>query len=337
MINVVVTADLGPGNELFKKITHDILGDIAEIIHEPCSTEEAIIEKCKNADAVIAGLDPFTEKVFAALPKLKMISGVAIGFNTFDTEAAKKYGVAVSNNPRYCVDEVAEHTLALIMALSRKILNYNTAVKVKHEWNPQAERGKIKRLNTQLFGLIGFGNIARRVAKRMQANGCSVIAYDPYIKQEFADQFNTKMVTLDEIYEKANIISVHALLNKETEKMINRDAFEKMAANKPIFVNCARGGLIDEEALYDAIVTGKISAAGLDVFVSEKPDLAASPFTKLDDNVIITPHAAYFSDQSSYEMLVFSCENLKNFFTGNSDKVPIVNGIFSPKDADILT
>jgi D-3-phosphoglycerate dehydrogenase len=331
MISVVVTADLGPGNELFKKITHDILGDIAEIIHEPCSTEEAIIEKCKNADAVIAGLDPFTEKVFAVLPKLKMVSEVAIGYNTIDTEAAKKYGVAVSNNPRYCVDEVAEHTLALIMALSRKILNYNTAVKAKHEWNPQAQRGKVKRLSTQTFGLIGFGNIARRVAKRMQANGCSVIAYDPYIKQDFADQFNTKMVSLDEIYEKANIISVHALLNKETEGMIDKKAFEKMGKSKPIFVNCARGGLIDEDALYDAIVTEKVSAVGLDVFVSENPDLEASPFTKFGDNVIITPHAAYFSDQSAYEMLVFSCENLKNFFTGNSDKVPVVNGILTPK------
>jgi len=331
MLNVVVTAALGNASELFKKISGEILADIANITIEPCDTEEKLIKACADADAVIAGLDPFTEKVFAALPKLKMVSGVAIGYNTFDVEAAKKYGVAISNNPRYCVNEVADHAVGLIVALNRKILNYNTAVKKDLVWAPQAQRGNIKRLGTLTLGLIGFGNIARLVTKRMQSFGCTVIAYDPYIKQDFADQYGVKMVSLDEIYENADIISVHALLNAETKNLINNVAFEKMAAKKPIFVNCARGGLIDEDALLDAILTGKISAAGLDVFVSESPDLANSPFTKLDDNVIITPHAAYFSDHAQYEMLVFSCENLKNFFTGNADKVPIVNGIRTPK------
>ena len=331
MLKVVATAQFGPAADAFKKIADEILGDIAKISIIPCDTEEKIIEACKDADAVIAGLDPYTQKVFASLGKLKMVSGVAIGYNTFDVEAAKKYGVAVSNNPRYCVNEVADHACSLILALTRKLLDYNKEIKVDHVWSAQSQRGKIKRVCVQTLGLMGFGNIARLVAKRMQGFGCEIIAYDPYIKQDFADQFNVKMVSLDELYEKADIISVHALLNAQTEGMIGKEAFEKMSAKKPIFVNCARGGLIDEDALLDAIKTEKISAAGLDVFISEKPDLAASPFTKLGDNVIITPHAAYFSDNAQYEMLVFSCENLRNFFTGNGDKVPIVNGIKEPK------
>lgn len=331
MLKVVAVAQFGPAEEAFKKIANEVLGDIAEIQVERCDTEEKIISVCKDADAIIAGLDPFTEKVFASLPKLKMLSGVAIGYNTFDAEAAKKYGIAVSNNPRYCVNEVADHACSLILALTRKLFDYNKEVKVDHVWSAQSQRGKIKRVCVQTLGLMGFGNIARLVAKRMQGFGCEIIAYDPYIKQEFADQFNVKMVSLDELYAKSDIISVHVLLNAQTQGMIGKEAFEKMAAKKPIFVNCARGGLIDEDALLDAIKTGKIAAAGLDVFISESPDLASSPFTKLGDNVIITPHAAYFSDNAQYEMLVFSCENLRNFFTGNVDKVPVVNGIKEPK------
>ncbi|NMC57095.1 MAG: C-terminal binding protein, partial [Eubacteriaceae bacterium] len=177
------------------------------------------------------------------------------------------------------------------------------------------------------------GNIARRVAKRMQATGCKVIAYDPFIKQDFADQFGVEMVEIDEIYKQSDMISLHVPLNSDTEKMINKAAFEKMAAKKPIFVNCGRGGLVDEDALYDALTTGKIAGAGLDVLLSEKPDLAGeyARFANMGTNVILTPHAAFFSDHASYEQKLFACQNLKNFFTGNTDKVPVVNGIKTPR------
>jgi D-3-phosphoglycerate dehydrogenase len=115
--------------------------------------------------------------------------------------------------------------------------------------------------------------------------------------------------------------------------MINKEAFEKMAAKKPIFVNCGRGGLVDEDALYDAIVTGKIAGAGLDVFVSETPDFSGeyARFVALGENVILTPHAAYYSDHAAYEQKLFACQNVKDFFTGNGDKVTVVNGIRTPR------
>ncbi len=329
-LKVVVTTNFV--DDEFMKVANEVLGDIADVVLDPGATEDELIEKCKDADAALAIYDPFTDKVFAALPKLKLVSVISIGFNFIDAEAAKKYGIAVCNNPTYCVNEVADHTAALMLALNRRLLNYNTAIKVNHVWSATAEKGNIKRMNTQTVGLVGFGNIARRVAARMQACGCKVIAYDPYIKQEFADQFNVQLVTLDEIYEQSDMISLHALLNKETEKLINKEAFEKMAAKKPYLVNCGRGGLIDEDALLDALQTGKLMGAGLDVFVSENPDLAASPFTKLGDNLIITPHAAFFSDHASYEQKLFACQNLRNFFTGNGDKVPVVNGIRTPRE-----
>jgi D-3-phosphoglycerate dehydrogenase len=331
MLKVVVTTDFA--DEAFMKVANEVLGDIAEVVHDPCHTEDEIIEKCKDADAALAIYDPFTDRVFASLPKLKLVSVISIGFNFIDAVAAKKYGIAVSNNPRYCVEEVANHTLALIMALNRKLFDYNKEIKVDHVWNGLTQVGKIKRLSEQTFGLVGFGNIARRVAKRMQACGCTVIAYDPYIKQDFADQFGVKMVELDEIYKNADMISLHVPLNPETDKMINAQAFDKMAAKKPIFVNCGRGGLVDEDALYNAITEGKIAAAGLDVFVSEKPDLTGeyARFANMGENVVLTPHAAYYSDHAAYEQKLFACQNVKDFFTGNGDKVTVVNGIRTPR------
>ena len=331
MLKVVVTTDFA--DEAFMKVAHEVLDDIAVIEHIPCHTEEEIIKNCADADAALAIYDPFTDKVFASLPKLKLVSVISIGFNFIDAVAAKKYDIAVCNNPHYCVEEVANHTLAMVMALNRQLFEYNKEIKVDHVWNALTQKGKIKRLNQQVFGLVGFGNIARRVAKRMQATGCKVIAYDPYIKQDFADQFDVQMVDIDEIHKQSDMISLHVPLNPDTEKMINKAAFEKMAAKKPIFVNCGRGGLVDEDALYDALTTGKIAGAGLDVFVSEKPDFEKEykRFIELGDNLIITPHAAYFSDHSSYEQKLFACQNLKNFFTGNGDKVPVVNGIRTPR------
>ncbi len=329
MYKVIVTTDYA--DDQLMNLAKEMLKGKAEIELIACPTEEDLIEKCQDADATLSGYEPFTDKVFAALPKLKLVSILSIGYNFADVDAAKKYGVAVCNNPTYCVNEVADHTMALLLTLNRRLFNYNAAIKKEHIWSARMEKGNIKRMNTQTVGLVGFGNIARRVAARMQACGCKVIAYDPYVKQEFADQFNVQLVTLDEIYEQSDMISLHALLNKETEKLVNREAFEKMAAKKPYLVNCGRGGLIDEEALLEALQTGKLMGAGLDVFVSETPDLAASPFTKLGDNVILTPHAAFFSDDAAYEQKVLAVQHIIDFFEGRGDKVPVLNGIRSPK------
>jgi D-3-phosphoglycerate dehydrogenase len=329
MYKVVVTTEFA--DDQLMSVAKEMLKGKAEVILDPCyGSEDALIEKCKDADAVLAVYDPFTDKVYSALPKLKLVSVLSIGFNFIDADAAKKYGIAVCNNPHYCVEEVADHTAALTLALNRKLFEYNKAVKVDKVWSSTAQKGNIKRMCTQTFGLVGFGNIARRVAKRMQGFGCTVIAYDPYIKQDFADQFGVEMVELDEIYKRSDMISLHVPLNPSTEKMINAQAFDKMAAKKPIFVNCGRGGLVDEDALLEAIEKGKISSAGLDVFVSEHPDLENSPFVS-KENVIITPHAAFFSDDSNYEQKTMAVQHIIDFFEGNGDKVPVVNGIRTPR------
>jgi D-3-phosphoglycerate dehydrogenase len=320
-------------DETLITIAKEMLKEQGEVTLDVCSSEEELIRKCSDADAVIAVHEPFTDKVLTALPKLKLISSLGIGFNSIDTEAAKKHGIAVCNNPFYCVNEVADHTVILALMLNRRIFEFNKEIKVDRVWSPTSQKGKIRRISTQTFGLVGFGNIARRVAKRMQGFGCTVIAYDPYIKQDFADQFDVEMVELDEIYNRADMISLHVPLNPATDKMINQEAFNKMAVKKPIFVNCGRGGLVDEDALYDALVTGKIAGAGLDVLVSEKPDLTGeyARFANMGANVVLTPHAAYYSEDANYDMKTMCLQHIIDFFDGNGDKVPVVNGVRTPR------
>lgn len=325
MYKVVITTDIADSE--YVAIAKAVLQDFAEVEKIVCRSEEDLIEKCADADATISIFEPFTEKVFSALPKLKFISVSGVGFNFVDVKAAARHGVSVCNNPFYCVEEVADHTVALILTLSRKIIDYYYAVKTDKVWNAAAQKGKIRRISTQKVGLMGLGNIARGVARRMQGFGCEIIAYDPFISQEVADKYNVKMVELEQLYKQADIISLHLPLMESTEGIINAQAFQSMAGKKPIFINCSRGGLVDENALLEALNSGKIRAAGIDVLLSEKPNLLESAFAETKENVIVTPHASYLSDDSIREQKFTSSQFIKDFLTGNAAKVPIVNGI----------
>jgi D-3-phosphoglycerate dehydrogenase len=325
MYKVVITTDIADSE--YVAVAREVLKDFAQVEKIVCHSEEDLIANCADADATISIFEPFTEKVFSALSKLKFISVSGVGFNAVDVKAAAKYGVGVCNNPFYCIEEVADHTVALILTLSRKIVDYYNAVKVDKVWQAAAQKGKIRRLSTQIVGLIGFGNIARGVAKRMQGFGCEIIAYDPYISQEVADQYNVKMVELEQLYQQADIVSLHLPLMESTKGMIDAKAFASMAVKKPIFINCSRGGLVDEAALIEALQSEKIRAAGLDALSSEKPNLAECVFAEMKENVILTPHAAYLSDDSIHEQKITSSRYIKDFLTGNIAKVPIVNGV----------
>jgi len=290
-------------------------------------TEEQLIENCKGADALIVTDCDVTDKVMEAIPTLKYISGAIIGFNTIDIEAAKKRGIPVSNNPRYCTNEVADHTCALIMTLNRHILQLNKEVQTEYKWS----RGQtipakdVRRLNTQTLGLFGFGAIAKAVAKRMQAFGLTVIAYDPYVSKEVGASLDVEMVEIPELCKRANIISIHMPHMASTDKMINKSLFDMME-QKPIIVNCARGGVVNETDLAAALDEGKILAAGLDVVADERASIKNSPFIGRD-NVILTPHAAYYSYDARIEMQELGCKHVVWFFEGQTDKLPIVNGV----------
>lgn len=293
-----------------------------EILHSP--TEEDLIKNLQDVDAVISAYEPFTKKVIDSLPNLKIISQAAIGFNSVDIKAAKEKGIAVINNPSYCIPEVADHTMALILALDRRLIEFNKMVSQNKEWRYDVITD-ITRFGDQVLGLYGFGNIAREVAKRASAFGIKVIATDPYMNMELAKELNVESVSFEELIRKSDIISIHVPLIKATENSISMKEF-KMMEKRPTIVNAGRGGIVNEDDLAEALDLGLVRGAGLDVLKEENPDLNNSKLVDRD-NVILTPHVAYYSQTSQYEIQKRSANNIRLYLEGKFDELSIVNGV----------
>lgn len=318
MIKVVVTHSL-PDENIEQRFLPE--GATIEFRHSP--TEEELIKNCKDADAIISSAEPFTRRVINELRNCKIISKESIGFNNIDIKAAAAKDIAVTNIPTYCINEVADHTLALILSLNRKLIPYHNSVQ-KKQWQCDLFPGLI-RLEGQILGLFGFGNIGRNVAKRAQGFGLKVIVYDQFVDPAIAKAMNVEYVEVDDILQNADIISLHLPLTEDNAGFFNKEKFDKMK-KKPIFINTSRGGHVVEEDLIAALDKGKIRAAGLDVLKSEDPDLDNCRLLGRD-NVIITPHMAFYSDTSLYDMRVLSALSITNYLKGDLDKVSIVNGV----------
>jgi D-3-phosphoglycerate dehydrogenase len=282
-------------------------------------TEEEVIRVCADADAILSEYAPISNKVLKSLKKCKIISNTAIGFDNIDIKAAGDFGIAVANVPGYCANEVADHTMALMLATSRNIAIYDRTVR-NRKWDLDVGL-QMDRLEGQTLGLAGFGRIAQYVAARAQGFGYKVIASDPYIKKEFAETLNVEMVEIDELLAKSDIISCHIPAMKETVNYFNKEKFDKMIKN-PIFINTSRGKLVNEEDLTEALENKKIKAAALDVMVEEPPNFNNKLFTF--DNVIITPHAGFYSKTALVEVRSRSAMNVTNFFHNEFDKINFV-------------
>ncbi|HNT04026.1 MAG TPA: C-terminal binding protein [Bacillota bacterium] len=317
-LNVVIT-DCSWGNIEVEK---EYLPENAVVEGYQLITEDEVIEACSDADAILSEYAPITAKALKALKKCKIISNSAIGFDNIDVKAAEELGIAVANVPGYCAHEVADHAMSLILAASRNIVVYDKAVR-KGEWNYEIGL-EMDRLKGQVLGLAGFGKIAQFVAKRAQGFGFKVIANDPFIKQEYADSLNVKLVEIDKLLAESDIISCHIPAIKDTIGYFNKEKFDKMA-KCPIFINTSRGRLVNEEDLADALENKKIRAAALDVLIEEPPTMNNRLFTF--DNVIITPHAGFFSKTALREVRSRSAMNVTNFFQKEFNKINFVNKI----------
>lgn len=320
MKKVVLTfnsmGDLDEEREVFK--------GFAEIVKIPCKTEEDLIENCKDADAVICCYEPFTARVMDNLPNLKVISFKAIGVNYVDLNAAKERNIAVTNIPQYCVNEVADHTVAFILCINRRIVQFHKSVQQDKAWKYDL-CPDMTRFSECTVGLLGFGNISRLLAARLKGFGPRMIAYDPFVSQKQADEYGVKLVELGDLYETADYISCHLPLNKSTEKTLNSEAFAKMKTGV-VLINTSRGGVIDEEALVAALDSGKVGFAALDVLTEERPDMGSNPF-RGRDNVILTPHVAFYSLSAVRDAKVQSAENILYYLKGEYEKCHIVNGV----------
>ena len=303
-LNIVVTTPVDyPGIPYYGEETYRELD--ARLEKKVCRGEDELLEAARDADAVITGGEPYSRRVIEGLEMCRVISNIGIGYDGVDVEAATERGICVANVPDYCLEEMADHTMGLLLACARKLVRLDKAVKAG-KWDTQAKvtiRSEVMqptfRLRGQTLGLIGLGRIPRSVVPRAKAFALNVIAYDPYIPAEVAEGVGVEMVEMDRLLRESDYISLHAALTAENRGMMNAEVFARM---KPTayFINTARGGLVDEEALYDALSRGVIAGAGLDVMEPEPPSLD-NPLLHLD-NVIVTAHSANYSQESAVEL-----------------------------------
>jgi len=270
-------------------VERNTLGDLAELVALKTKKPEEFLSQAADCDALLntyAG--PITADVMAKMPKCRIIARYGIGVDTIDLEAATRAGIIVTNNPTYCIEEVAEHTMALLLACARKIAFYDRLVRAGR-W--EVPPGKpIYRLAGRTLGLVGFGNIARQVAIRAAAFGMRVVYADPFVKEGPG-----KKVELDVLLSESDIVSLHPPLTADTRKLMNDAAFSRMKPSA-FLINCARGPVVDTDALVRALDSKKIAGCALD---TTDPEPLPDPHPlRGRENVIIIPHAAWYSEMA---------------------------------------
>ena len=294
----------------------------AEVEKTFCSTEEELISACSEADAVIAlgiRITPgysFSLKVIENLNKCRLIALTGIGCDNIDIAAATKRGICVANVPYYCLEEVTDHTMALILACARKFYQLLPDIK-SGKWSTQADYlsalKPLHRLSGQTLGLVGFGNIARTLVPKAKAFGFRIIAYSPHVPDNLFKKLEVESVELDQLLEESDFVSLHTALTSETRYMMDLQRFRKMKTTAYL-INTARGELVDEEALYTALSEGLIAGAGLDV-LNPEPPRSDNPLLMLN-NVLITGHFAHYSEESREELFMWPWKEVARVLQG---------------------
>jgi D-3-phosphoglycerate dehydrogenase / 2-oxoglutarate reductase len=292
-MKVVLTDQVFPSTDTERKILADIG---AELVALDDPSPESIREGAGDAVALLNTYAPIDRPTLEHLKECKVIARYGIGVDNIDLDAARERGIVVTNVPDYCVDEVADHTIALLLAVARKIVRGH-AHTTGGGWGIDPLR-PIHRLRGQRLGLIGFGNIAREVAVRAEAFGLKVGAFDPFIPDDVLEARDVERVgSLDDLLARSDIVSVHVPLLDETRGLIGRGALERMRPGA-IVLNTSRGPIVDADAVIDALRSGKIGGVGLDVFPTEPPDHRSFEGV---ENLVVTPHAAFYSEGSIVE------------------------------------
>jgi D-3-phosphoglycerate dehydrogenase len=277
-----------------------------------------IVAVAKDADAVLVTYAKLTREVLTQFTRCKAIGRFGLGVDNIDLPTAKEKGIAVNYVPDYCIREVSDHAMALLLSLIRKVPLSNKLVQ-SGRWEMPAVV-PIRRIEGTVLGLIGFGHIPRLVAPKAQAFGIKVIAHDPFAKPEIFKAANVESVDLDTLFKTSDYVSVHAPLLPATRGMMNTSAFAKMKKGAYI-VNTARGPLIDEPALIAALDSGQIGGAGLDVVAAE-PLAKDSPLLGRD-NVIISPHTAFYSIEALNELQTKCATDVARVLSGEKAVYPI--------------
>lgn len=276
------------------------------------------------ADALIVrSATQVTEQILEAAPKLRVVGRAGVGVDNIDLDAATRRGVLVMNTPGGNAVSVAEHTLALLMAVARRIPQHSAAIHAGR-WEKSGAQGV--ELRGKTLGLVGIGRVGNEVARRARAMEMLVLAYDPYVSESAARDAGVELSGLTELLARSDFVSLHAALSPSTEKLINAEALAKFKPGA-VLVNAARGELVDEVALADALHSGKLSGAGLDVFAEEPPK--NSPLLGLP-NAVFTPHIAGSTREAQEEVGTLIAQQVHDFLTDgalrNAVNLPALSG-----------
>jgi D-3-phosphoglycerate dehydrogenase len=272
---------------------------------------ERVLEHAADADALVMSWVPVTRGVIDQLRRCRVIARFGIGVDMIDLDAATERGILVCNTATYCLDEVSNHAIGLLLMLNRGLLADIDAVRAGHWFRSGAPPPR--RLAGQRLGVIGLGNIGRLVARKARGLGLHVVACDPYLRQTAPEIEGTPLVELGELLRSSDFVSVHCPLNASTRHLLGAAEFALMKPTAFV-VNTARGGVIDQAALTDALAAGRLAGAGLDVFETE-PLPSTDPLRQLD-NVILTPHSASWSVESSAECRRVAVEHVLTVLRG---------------------
>jgi len=292
-----------------------------EVTYYPNTVAENTAERVTDADIIIANKAPLNENSLKDAPHVKLICLFATGFDNVDLNYCKSRGIKVANVINYCTPAVAQHTLMLALMLTEKAAFYDSYVK-SGTYSAQDRFSNFDRpfndLEGKTWGIVGMGTIGRKVAGLAQAFGCRVIFYSASGKSSCTDY---ERVELETLLKESDILSLHCPLSDRTRGLINKEAFAQMKETA-ILINVARGPVVDTQALYDALITNQIAAAGLDVLEKE-PMTRDNPLAKIQDStrLIITPHMAWASTESRNNLVGEVCKNIAAFLEGEERNI----------------
>lgn len=272
-------------------------------------SEEGVIKELQNADAGIIDIEPYGESIFSRVKDTaKLLVRFGVGFDKVDLKAASRHGIAIARTTGANTTAVAEMALTLMLSCSRKISRCQTRTK-SGEW--------VKDIGNEIIGgtvgIIGYGCIGRRLARLLKGFDCRILAYDPFPKKEVLEADGVELVSLEELFARSDAISIHVPYTEQTHHMVDREALARMKPTA-VIVNTARGNIVDEDALYEALKSGQIAGAGVDVFAQE-PLPADSPLLTLE-NAVLTPHVSSQTVESLWSVYKMAVDISADFFAG---------------------
>jgi D-3-phosphoglycerate dehydrogenase len=315
MKNILVTDHVFPNLDP----ENAVLEGIGTLREAGSVSDAELLELARDADAVLNCYRPLSAEIVGAMKNCRIIARYGIGVDTIPLEVATSRGIQVTNVPDYCIEEVADHGLALILAFTRGIIRGLDQTR-GGGWNVKLLR-PVHRQRGRTLGLVGFGRIARALADRAKALGYEIVAADPFLADEAVRTAGARPVDLDTLFKESDVISLHAPLTPKTRHMVNAERLAKMRPGA-VLVNTSRGGLVDYEAVVTALRGGTLGGAGLDVLETEPPAAGSTPIGEVP-NLVVTPHLAFYSEQALVELQRKAAEQICAVLQGRTPDYPV--------------